>query len=86
MAAVLVAAAFVGTAITADPEENPGSPPTTRPTAELLPFDELPVPVRIGAICSDGWRSSATGSGACSHHGGVARWVLDDGTLRPSTP
>jgi micrococcal nuclease len=31
--------------------------------------------VRTGAICSDGWRSSATGSGACSHHGGVAQWL-----------
>lgn len=30
---------------------------------------------RIGAICEDGWRSSATGSGACSHHGGVHRWL-----------
>ena len=29
---------------------------------------------RIGATCSDGWSSSATGSGACSHHGGVAQW------------
>lgn len=31
--------------------------------------------VRIGAICNDGWRSDATGSGACSHHGGVAYWL-----------
>ena len=30
---------------------------------------------RIGARCRDGWRSSATGSGACSWHGGVARWI-----------
>jgi len=30
---------------------------------------------RIGAVCQDGWRSSATGRGACSHHGGVAYWV-----------
>lgn len=30
---------------------------------------------RTGAICNDGWRSSATGSGACSHHGGVAYWT-----------
>jgi hypothetical protein len=26
---------------------------------------------RIGAICNDGTQSSATGSGACSWHGGV---------------
>lgn len=30
---------------------------------------------RIGATCTDGWKSNATGSGACSHHGGVAEWV-----------
>lgn len=30
---------------------------------------------RTGAICSDGWRSSATGRGACSHHGGVSTWL-----------
>ena len=29
------------------------------------------VEVRVGAICNDGWISRATGSGACSHHGGV---------------
>lgn len=31
--------------------------------------------VRTGAICRDGWQSSATGSGACSHHGGVDHWL-----------
>ncbi len=30
--------------------------------------------VRVGAVCKDGTLSSATGRGACSHHGGVARW------------
>ena len=30
---------------------------------------------RIGAICSDGWKSKATGKGACSHHGGVDNWI-----------
>ena len=30
---------------------------------------------RSGAICRDGWRSSAPGRGACSHHGGVAYWI-----------
>lgn len=30
---------------------------------------------RTGAICRDGWVSQATGSGACSHHGGVDHWV-----------
>ena len=32
---------------------------------------------RVGAICSDGWRSSATGRGSCSHHGGVSRWLYE---------
>lgn len=31
---------------------------------------------RIGAICRDGSRSSATGRGACSHHDGVDHWIL----------
>jgi hypothetical protein len=30
---------------------------------------------RIGAICNDGTTSTATGSGACSHHGGVKEWI-----------
>lgn len=29
---------------------------------------------RIGAICRDGWESFSTGSGTCSHHGGVDYW------------
>lgn len=29
---------------------------------------------RIGAICEDETKSNATGSGACSHHGGVDQW------------
>lgn len=30
---------------------------------------------RSGAICNDGTSSSATGSGACSSHGGVNYWI-----------
>lgn len=30
--------------------------------------------VRTGAVCKDGSHSSATGRGACSHHGGVSYW------------
>ena len=33
---------------------------------------------RIGAICNDGWRSHSTGSGTCSHHGGVDYWLYSD--------
>lgn len=29
---------------------------------------------KIGAICEDGWNSESTGSGTCSHHGGVGKW------------
>ena len=32
---------------------------------------------RTGAVCRDGTHSSATGSGACSHHGGVSYWLTD---------
>jgi hypothetical protein len=30
---------------------------------------------RTGAICFDGWRSYSTGSGTCSWHGGVYKWL-----------
>lgn len=30
---------------------------------------------RTGAVCGDGWISSTTGRGACSHHGGVDYWT-----------
>ncbi len=29
---------------------------------------------RVGATCGDGWTSSSTGRGTCSHHGGVRNW------------
>lgn len=35
---------------------------------------------RVGARCKDGWRSSATGRGACSHHGGVRHWITNSKT------
>lgn len=35
---------------------------------------------RIGAICKDDTSSTATGRGACSHHGGVSCWKYSDGT------
>jgi hypothetical protein len=34
----------------------------------------------IGATSKDGTTSTATGSGACSHHGGVSCWQYIDGT------
>jgi hypothetical protein len=30
---------------------------------------------RVGAKCKDGTNSTATGSGACSSHGGVSYWI-----------
>lgn len=33
--------------------------------------------VRVGAICNDGSRSSSTGRGTCSHHGGVNTWLVE---------
>ncbi len=35
---------------------------------------------RVGATCQDGSRSSATGRGACSWHGGVSHWLVRDET------
>ncbi|NQT84227.1 DUF3761 domain-containing protein [bacterium] len=37
---------------------------------------------RTGAICRDGSRSYATGRGACSWHGGVARWLYSETRYR----
>ncbi len=55
------------------------STPTPKPTVTPQPIvraaPAAPSGGRIGAICNDGTRSSATGRGACSHHGGVARWL-----------
>jgi hypothetical protein len=49
----------------------------------LVPESHAQLPVyRIGAICADGWQSSAIGSGACSHHGGVMCWLYSDGSCR----
>lgn len=35
---------------------------------------------RVGAVCNDGTRSSSTGSGTCSWHGGVNYWIYSGGT------
>lgn len=55
----------------------------TRVAASALPRRAAPTAVpksastgeRCGAVCSDGSSSNATGSGACSRHGGVDHWV-----------
>lgn len=33
----------------------------------------------VAAICMDYTQSQATGSGACSHHGGVRQWITHGG-------
>lgn len=47
----------------------------TKPTTTYAPAPTSNTGVRRGAICRDGWTSSATGRGACSHHGGVSTWL-----------
>jgi hypothetical protein len=48
--------------------------PTTAPAPTATPTQQSSGG-RTGAVCNDGTTSSATGSGACSHHGGVAYWT-----------
>jgi hypothetical protein len=58
----------------ADAEPAPPSVPgTTAPAPATTNHRWLAF--RVGAQCTDGTISTATGSGACSWHGGVARWV-----------
>jgi hypothetical protein len=57
----------------------------TQPTPHIVVRTPKPAPqpvqqqshYRVGAICRDGWQSSATGRGACSHHGGVSEWLYE---------
>ncbi len=62
---------------TVAPVATPRLVPTVAPVATPLPTVYVPPSsgVRIGAVCHDGWISSATGRGACSWHGGVAYWL-----------
>lgn len=58
-------------------EERPAQirPPTV--IERQSPKVRAPAPVkdsRSGAVCRDGSTSTATGRGACSHHGGVSYW------------
>ena len=52
-------------AVSSTPSPSPAPPPTR---------------TRIGATCNDGSSSDATGSGACSSHGGVRCWRYNDGS------
>ncbi len=71
---------------TAKPSAAPPRTATTRPVVPRAPSATArpspraqPSPtfanVRVGAICKDGTTSTATGSGACSGHGGVSQWL-----------
>lgn len=64
-----------------------GEAVTTPPTTKVIHIGTYVAPApttssgstgqRVGAVCNDGTTSTATGSGACSHHGGVARWLYN---------
>lgn len=49
--------------------------PATSTAKPKTPASSQPKEGRTGATCKDGTSSSATGSGACSGHGGVATWT-----------
>jgi hypothetical protein len=54
---------FIISMISCSKEDDPGQPCSSTLTT------------RVGAKCVDGTTSSATGSGACSSHGGVEYWL-----------
>ena len=68
------------TATTSPRYTVPPTPSYTIPTTPIytIPTITAPATRRIGAVCRDGWRSRATGSGACSWHGGVSRWLYSN--------
>ena len=84
---VYVGGAFIGSIgspVVATPTFAPATPTpffggvaTVAPTLAPNPTPYVPPSsgVRTGAICNDGWHSTATGSGACSYHGGVNHWL-----------
>lgn len=55
-------------------EESLGSPTSSSNQETTSTTGDCPNG-RSGAICKDGTRSTATGSGACSSHGGVQTWI-----------
>lgn len=52
----------------------PPTAPATVPQTTTAPTTQSSG-ARTGAICNDGSSSTATGKGACSHHGGVSYWL-----------
>jgi len=51
-------------------------PPTQPPLPPAIPTVAPTIGDRTGAVCRDGTTSTATGSGACSRHGGVDHWII----------
>ncbi len=58
------------------PAPAPAPAPTPAPSPSPAPSPRY----RVGAVCRDGSLSTATGSGACSSHGGVSCWRYSDGS------
>lgn len=54
------------------------------PAPKKKPLIRLNELKRIGAVCKDGTRSSATGTGACSAHGGVRYWLYTEAPVYES--
>jgi hypothetical protein len=60
-------------------EPTPAAVASAAPYADAgPPATQASLTFRIGAQCTDGTSSTATGSGACSWHGGVLRWMRSD--------
>lgn len=69
----VVSAPSQASAAPAQPVVEPPTPtPVPQPIAQPAPSSSGG---RTGAVCRDGTTSSATGRGACSHHGGVDHWL-----------
>lgn len=62
-------------ALSEQPAETVAPTPIPQPTPAPAPTANPLSGQRSGAVCRDGTRSSATGRGACSHHGGVDHWT-----------
>ena len=72
--AVTAAARVAAAAVTVSPiDECPGVLAMRADRDGNCPAPVAPQP-RVGANCTDGTTSTATGSGACSWHGGVQSW------------
>ena len=74
---ILLAAFFIGGCSSPTPDTSTDSLPTATAVEPTSQPAAVPDPCSSGAtaICVDGSKSFASGHrGACSRHGGVARW------------